>query len=68
MFLKLFKKLAAHVLLGQKPDKTLLLVFEILLKLLLHGVEIYSIMLKGAAESYCLTFFPAKLTDGTINA
>ena len=25
-------------------------------------------MLKGAAESYYLTFFPAKLTDGTINA
>ena len=25
-------------------------------------------MLKGAAESYHLTFFPANVTDGTINA
>ena len=25
-------------------------------------------MLKGAAESYYLTFFPANFTDGVINA
>ena len=25
-------------------------------------------MLKGAADSYYLTFFPAKFTNGTINA
>ena len=28
----------------------------------------YSIMLKGAAESYYLTFFPAKFTDSKITA